>query len=65
MIGPQTAKTAKELGLRVDVQAESASALALADALAAHGVARRAEGDALPPGKLNRARRTAKPKRSR
>jgi uroporphyrinogen III methyltransferase/synthase len=37
-IGPATAKTAQEHGLRVDVLAPEASALALVDALAGHGV---------------------------
>lgn len=36
-IGPATAKTAEEHGLRVDVLATEASASALVDALAAHG----------------------------
>jgi uroporphyrinogen III methyltransferase/synthase len=36
-IGPQTAKTAEENGLRVDVLPESPSVAALAEALAAHG----------------------------
>ncbi len=36
-IGPATAKTAEEHGLRVDVLAESPSVAALTDALAAHG----------------------------
>lgn len=36
-IGPQTAQTAEEFGLRVDVVAPKASALALADALANYG----------------------------
>jgi uroporphyrinogen III methyltransferase/synthase len=40
-IGPQTAKTAEEHGLRVDVLAPSASVTALADALAAFGETRR------------------------
>ncbi len=40
-IGPQTAKTAAEYGLRVDVLASSPSATALADALAEHGAALR------------------------
>ena len=39
-IGPQTAKTAEEHGLRVDVLAPEASADALVDALAAHGAVR-------------------------
>jgi uroporphyrinogen III methyltransferase/synthase len=37
VIGPQTAKTAAEFGLRVDVVAEKASIPALVEALAAHG----------------------------
>ena len=37
-IGPATAKTAQEHGLRVDVLAQEASALSLVDALAGHGV---------------------------
>ena len=40
-IGPQTAKTAEEHGLRVDVLAEQPSVSALADALAEHGLAQR------------------------
>ena len=40
-IGPATAKTAEEHGLRVDVLAETPSVVALADALAAHGDALR------------------------
>lgn len=40
-IGPATAKTAEELGLRVDVLAPEPSALALAAALADHGEALR------------------------
>lgn len=38
-IGPATAKTAEEHGLRVDVLAPEASAVALVDALADHGAA--------------------------
>jgi uroporphyrinogen III methyltransferase/synthase len=56
VIGPQTAKTAEELGLRVDVQADSPSATALADALAAFGRARREAGELQLPGKANRAK---------
>ena len=37
VIGPQTAQTAAEYGLRVDVTAPRASATALVDALAEHG----------------------------
>ncbi|MFT4189705.1 MAG: bifunctional uroporphyrinogen-III C-methyltransferase/uroporphyrinogen-III synthase [Aeromicrobium sp.] len=40
-IGPATAKTAEEHGLRVDVQAETPSVEVLADALAAFGAERR------------------------
>jgi uroporphyrinogen III methyltransferase/synthase len=42
-IGPQTAATAKEFGLRVDVQPETANVPALIDALAEFAVARAAE----------------------
>ncbi len=37
VIGPQTAKTAAEFGLRVDVVADTPSVTALVEALAAHG----------------------------
>jgi uroporphyrinogen III methyltransferase/synthase len=55
-IGPQTAETAREFGLRVDVQPEEARIGALVDALAAHAARLRAEG-ALPPPKKAKARR--------
>ncbi len=42
VIGPQTAKTATEFGLRVDVMAEKPSMAALVDALAEFGAAQRA-----------------------
>jgi len=42
-IGPQTAATAKEFGLRVDVQPESATVPALVDALAAYAAAKTIE----------------------
>jgi uroporphyrinogen III methyltransferase/synthase len=42
-IGPQTAATAKEFGLRVDVQPETATVPALVDALAEYAVAKAAE----------------------
>lgn len=45
-IGPQTAATATEFGLRVDVQPDQPSAEALVDALAAFAVARAAEDPA-------------------
>ncbi|WP_336209748.1 bifunctional uroporphyrinogen-III C-methyltransferase/uroporphyrinogen-III synthase [Nonomuraea sp. LPB2021202275-12-8] len=41
VIGPQTARTAEEFGLRVDVMADKASASALAAALAAYGAKQR------------------------
>jgi uroporphyrinogen III methyltransferase / synthase len=41
VIGPQTAKTAGEFGLRVDVVPKTASVTALVEALAAHGAALR------------------------
>jgi uroporphyrinogen III methyltransferase/synthase len=41
VIGPQTAQTAAEYGLRVDVMAPKPSATALAEALAAHGASLR------------------------
>jgi uroporphyrinogen III methyltransferase/synthase len=63
VIGPQTAKTAEELGLRVDVLAETPSALALAEGLAEFGRARREDGDLLPPGKANRAKAVARAKK--
>src|SRR6202012_4911329 len=47
VIGPQTAKTAEELGLRVDVMAGAASAAALAEGLPDFGQARRDGGELL------------------
>ena len=41
VIGPQTAKTATEFGLRVDVTSPKASVTALVDALAEFGAAQR------------------------
>ena len=65
VIGPQTAKTAEELGLRIDVTAPSPSASLLAEALADYGRQRREEDDPLPPGKANRAKVQARTKKSR
>jgi uroporphyrinogen III methyltransferase/synthase len=65
VIGPQTAKTAEELGLRIDVMADSPSASALAEGLAAFGRARRDNGELLPPGKANRAKLTARAKKAK
>jgi len=56
-IGPKTAETAHEFGLRVDVQPEDASVPSLVDALAAHAARLRAEGALPPPRKTKRARR--------
>ena len=61
-IGPQTAATAKEHGLRVDVLSPSPSAASLAEALAEFGAARRAAqieaGDPVTrPSERTRARR--------
>jgi uroporphyrinogen III methyltransferase/synthase len=42
-IGPQTAATAREFGLRVDVQPATANVAAVVDALAAHATVRAAE----------------------
>ncbi|MDS1271903.1 bifunctional uroporphyrinogen-III C-methyltransferase/uroporphyrinogen-III synthase [Lipingzhangella sp. LS1_29] len=61
-IGPETAKTAAEYGLRVDVVPEKASVSALAEAVAQYGVQLRAEAIAarkpvLRPSQKRRARR--------
>ena len=53
-IGPQTAATAREFGLRSDVEPEVAAVDTLVDALAAYAVARRESGDATPPPKKTR-----------
>ncbi|HEX3707579.1 MAG TPA: bifunctional uroporphyrinogen-III C-methyltransferase/uroporphyrinogen-III synthase [Mycobacteriales bacterium] len=65
VIGPQTAKAAAELGLRVDVTAASPSASVLAEALAAFGRDRREAGETLPPGKANKARIVVRNKRAK
>src|SRR5215472_5635147 len=57
-IGPQTAETAREFGLRVDVQPEFATVPALVDALAQHAARLRAEGALPPPRKTKRLRRS-------
>ncbi|WP_285697693.1 uroporphyrinogen-III synthase [Actinomadura sp. NBRC 104412] len=61
-IGPQTAKTAEEYGLRVDVLSEKPSVSALAEALAEYGARRRAtqieNGDPLrKPSQMRRGAR--------
>jgi uroporphyrinogen III methyltransferase/synthase len=63
VIGPQTAKAAEELGLRVDVMADSPSVASLAEGLAAFGRDRRESGEVYPPGKANRAKLVARTKR--
>ncbi|HEY6424140.1 MAG TPA: bifunctional uroporphyrinogen-III C-methyltransferase/uroporphyrinogen-III synthase [Pseudonocardiaceae bacterium] len=55
-IGPATAETAVEFGLRVDVQPEVAQVGALVDALAEHAAQLRAAG-ALPPPRKAKSRR--------
>lgn len=54
-IGPQTAATAREFGLRSDVEPEVAAVDALVDALAEFAGQRRESGDAPPPKKSRRA----------
>jgi len=65
VIGPQTAKTAEELGLRVDVMASTPSASLLAESLAEFGRDRRDNDDPLPPGKANRAKAAARLKKGK
>ncbi|MFA1549335.1 uroporphyrinogen-III synthase [Actinomadura chokoriensis] len=65
VIGPQTAKTAQEYGLRVDVMADKPSVSALAEALAEYGANRRAAqieaGDPLrKPSQMRRGARRRK-----
>jgi uroporphyrinogen III methyltransferase/synthase len=55
-IGPKTAETAAEFGLRVDVQPETAAVGPLVDALAEHTARLRAEGALPPPRKKSRRR---------
>ncbi|MDN5918925.1 MAG: uroporphyrinogen-III synthase [Pseudonocardia sp.] len=55
-IGPATAETAREFGLRVDVQPDEARVPTLVDGLAEHAAKLRAEG-ALPPPRKVKARR--------
>jgi uroporphyrinogen III methyltransferase/synthase len=54
-IGPQTAATASEFGLRPAVEPEIAQVPALVDALAAYAVAQRERGATPPPKKNRRA----------
>ena len=55
-IGPQTAATAREFGLRVDVQPDIAQVTALVDALAAYAVQLRENGDESPPPRKTRSK---------
>ncbi|AFP37409.1 bifunctional uroporphyrinogen-III C-methyltransferase/uroporphyrinogen-III synthase [Mycolicibacterium smegmatis] len=55
-IGPKTAETAIEFGLRVDVQPETAAVGPLVEALAEHAARLRAEGALPPPRKKSRRR---------
>lgn len=56
-IGPMTAETAKEMGLRVDVMPEVADVNGLVDALAEHVAQLRATGQLPPPRKKRRSRK--------
>ncbi len=56
-IGPKTAETAIEFGLRVDVQPETAQVGPLVDSLAEHAAHLRAEGLLPPPRKKSRRSR--------
>jgi uroporphyrinogen III methyltransferase/synthase len=64
VIGPQTAATAREFGLRVDVQPEVATVSALVDALAEFAVAR-AEEDRTKAAEAAAKKAAAKPSRRR
>ena len=55
-IGPKTAETAAEFGLRVDVQPEVAAVGPMVEALAEHAARLRAEGALPPPRKKSRRR---------
>ena len=55
-IGPRTAETAAEFGLRVDVQPTNANAVELVEALAEHAQVLREAGELPPPRKKSRRR---------
>lgn len=55
-IGPQTAATAREFGLRVDVEPDIAQVAPLVDALAAYAVQLRENGDESPPPRKTRSK---------
>jgi uroporphyrinogen III methyltransferase/synthase len=58
-IGPKTAETAKEFGLRVDVLASKPRVTTLVDELAEHVDKLRSEGALPPPRRPKRTRRKA------
>lgn len=58
-IGPKTAETAAEFGLRVDVRPDKPNVLLLVDALAEHTAKLRAEGALPPPRRARRTRRSS------
>ncbi len=62
-IGPQTAATAREFGLRVDVQPESANVASLVDALAEFAAIKSAE-DRVKAAELAAKKATVKPRRT-
>ena len=62
-IGPQTAKAAEEHGLRVDVLAETSTAIGLVEALAAHGEALRMAAAESGEGTWRPSRRRATARR--
>jgi uroporphyrinogen III methyltransferase/synthase len=55
-IGPQTAATAREFGLRVDVEPEVAQVPALVDALAAYAGQLRDSGQTVPPSRKSKSK---------
>lgn len=55
-IGPKTAETAREFGLRVDVQPEVSQVVPLVESLAEHAAQLRADGALPPPRKKSRRR---------
>ncbi|MGH3452142.1 MAG: bifunctional uroporphyrinogen-III C-methyltransferase/uroporphyrinogen-III synthase, partial [Haloechinothrix sp.] len=57
-IGPKTAETATEFGLRVDVRASKPLITVLVDELADHAAKLRSEGALPPPRKAKRVRRS-------
>jgi uroporphyrinogen III methyltransferase / synthase len=55
-IGPQTAATAREFGLRVDVEPEVAQVSTLVDALAAYAGQLRDSGQTVPPSRKSKSK---------